>query len=255
MENKIVNENELKKEQQIELDSDFMKELNQVSKQLKTDEEIIYGYKPEYSKQNYGGDKTKTENKLEQNMIYDLNKDMNNLNLIELLINQNTNDNPFKEAYNIMNLKENNFSLNNNDLIFESLDILNANVHQFNDILYKIVDLNDNPQKKKNDKNSKILGEILNFLIQSNLLKNTILNMKISIEESFEKNKNNLKKEEIKQIENSIEKSKENENENNENENDNNKNNFNNNNINNDNFNNENINEENNYENNENELS
>jgi hypothetical protein len=195
MENKNVKENELKKEQQIELDSDFMKELNQVSKQLKTDEEIIYGYKPEYSKQNYGGDKTKTENKLEQNMIYDLNKDMNNLNLIELLINQNTNDNPFKEAYNIMNLKENNFSLNNNDLIFESLDILNANVHQFNDILYKIVDLNGN-SKKKNDKNNNILGEILNFLIQSNLLKNTILNMKISIEESFEKNKNNLKKEE-----------------------------------------------------------
>ena len=172
-----------------------MKELNQVSKQLKTDEEIIYGYKLEDSKQNYDGDYTKKENELEQKMIYDLNKDMNNFNFIELLINQNTNDNPFKEAYNIMNLKENNFSLNNNDLIFESLDILNANVHQFNDILYKIVDLNGD-SKKKNDKNTIILGEILNFLIQSNLLKNTILNMKISIEESFEKNKNTLKKEE-----------------------------------------------------------
>ena len=204
MENKIVNENELKKEQQIELDSDFMKELNQVSKQLKTDEEIIYGYKSGYSKQSYDYYNTKTENKSEQNMIYDSNEDINNLNLIELIINQNINDNPFKEAYNIMNLKENNFNLNNNDLIFESLDILNANVHQFNDILYKIVDLNDNPQKKKNDKNSKILGEILNFLIQSNLLKNTILNMKKSIEESFEKNKNNLKKEEDKKYQEAL---------------------------------------------------
>ena len=204
MENKIVNENELKKEQQIELDSDFMKELNQVSKQLKTDEEIIYGYKSGYSKQSYDYYNTKTENESEQNMIYDSNEDINNLNLIELIINQNINDNPFKEAYNIMNLKENNFNLNNNDLIFESLDILNANVHQFNDILYKIVDLNDNPQKKKNDKNSKILGEILNFLIQSNLLKNTIHKIKKSIEESFEKNKNNLKKEEDKKYQEAL---------------------------------------------------
>ena len=75
-----------------------MQELNQVSKHLKIDKEIIYGYKSEYFKHSCDGDYTKPENKSKQNMIYDLNKDMNNLNLIELLINQNVNDNPFKEA-------------------------------------------------------------------------------------------------------------------------------------------------------------
>ena len=189
------NEKEIKKQEQIEFDSGFLEELNQLSKNLKTDDEIMYDYKSDKSKLSCEDDNTIKENELGKNIINDSNKERNELNFSDLLINQNTNDNPFKGAYNIMNSNENKFSFNYNDLMFESLDILNNNILQFNDILNKIVNLND-ISKEKNDKYSIILGEILNFLIQSNLLKGTILNMKISIEESFEKNKNNLKKEE-----------------------------------------------------------
>ena len=79
--------------------------------------------------------------------------------------------------------------------MFESLDLLNSNVSEFNNILNKLVNLN-NTQNEMDEKEKNILGEIYGFLIQSNLLKDTILIMKKSIEESFEKNQNNLKKEE-----------------------------------------------------------
>ena len=55
------------------------------------------------------------------------------------------------------------------------------------------------------DKEIEILIEqIMEFLIQSDLLKHTISNMKKTIEDSFENNKNNLKSEEINKYEEAI---------------------------------------------------
>ena len=159
-----------------DMDPEFLKELNSLTKQLKTDEEI----QKDLKKNKESSDKK--ENEIKEN---------------------NINQNPFNEAFDKMNL--NNFYNNeNNDLIFESLDNLNSQVNQFNFLLNKSIDLNKNNNKDKetenkneiNEKQNNLLKEILDFLIQSNLLKDTILNMKKLVEESFEKNKNQLKPEE-----------------------------------------------------------
>ena len=159
-----------------DMDPEFLKELNSLTKQLKTDEEI----QKDLKKNKESSDKK--ENEIKEN---------------------NINQNPFNEAFDKMNL--NNFYNNeNNDLIFESLDNLNSQVNQFNFLLNKSIDLNKNNNKDKetenkneiNEKQNNLLKEILDFLIQSNLLKDTNLNMKKLVEESFEKNKNKLKPEE-----------------------------------------------------------
>ena len=159
-----------------DMDPEFLKELNSLTKQLKTDEEI----QKDLKKNKESSDKK--ENEIKENII---------------------DQNPFNEAFDKMNL--NNFYNNeNNDLIFESLDNLNSQVNQFNFLLNKSIDLNKNNNKDKetenkneiNEKQNNLLKEILDFLIQSNLLKDTILNMKKLVEESFEKNKNKLKPEE-----------------------------------------------------------
>ena len=159
-----------------DMDPEFLKELNSLTKQLKTDEEIQKDLK-----------KNKESSDIKENEIKE----------------NNINQNPFNEAFDKMNL--NNFYNNeNNDLIFESLDNLNSQVNQFNFLLNKSIDLNKNNNKDKetenkneiNEKQNNLLKEILDFLIQSNLLKDTILNMKKLVEESFEKNKNKLKPEE-----------------------------------------------------------
>ena len=117
-----------------------------------------------------------------------------------------------------MKSKEN-FNFDENDLIMEPLNSIYSKIYQFNSILEKTVNLdnNDNIGIKKDsngnivnkneivrEKERKILGEILDFLIESNLLKNTILNMKESIENSLEKNKNNLKSEENEKYQESL---------------------------------------------------
>ncbi len=187
-----------------EMDQDFLKELNDLSKQLKTDDEIIKEFKSKKSKENKDNDKinTKNKNKSEPN-INDNNTINNKINDINELF-QNNNENPFNEAYNIMNSKENNFNLEESDLMLDTLNIFNTKINQFNSYLNKSIgvnnknDTNDNNINKNemNEKESNILCEILDFLLQSNLLKDTILNMKKSIKESFEKNKNILKNDE-----------------------------------------------------------
>ena len=167
-----------------ELDPEFLQELNTFTEQLKTDEEIQKDIK---SKQ--------IQNNKEQKKIK---------------LEQKENENPFQEAFNIMNSNnQNSFGFENGDLMFESLNSLNNTMNQFNSLLNNTLNKNDNNKKddKNNDKNeinekqNNILEEILDFLIQSNLLKDTILNMKKSIEDSKEKNKNNLKPEEMQKYE------------------------------------------------------
>jgi len=171
-----------------ELDQEFLQELNTLTKQLKTDEEIQKDIKS-----------NQIQNKKEQDNLKQRNK---------------INENPFQEAFNKMNLKnQNSLGLENGDLMFESLNSLNSTMNQFNSLLNNTINSsNNNSEGEKNiqdkneinEKQNHILEEILDFLIQSNLLKDTILNMKKSIEDSKEKNKNNLNPEEDKKYQEAL---------------------------------------------------
>ena len=111
------------------------------------------------------------------------------------------NENLFKEDFN--NLKENDYY---NDFIsqsFQSLESINTLLSRFNSLLNK-TQKSDNKNGQLNEKEEKILTEILDFLIESGLLKGTILNMKNEIENSFENSRNKLKKEEIEKYEEAI---------------------------------------------------
>ena len=169
-----------------ELDQEFLKELNILTKQLKTDEEIQKDFKSKQIKSPNNQEKIKQENKRDEN--------------------------PFQEAFDRMNNNPNLFGFENNDLMFNSLNSLNSTMNQFNTLLNNTLNSNNNNGGEKNnedkndinEKQNHLLEEILDFLIQSNLLKDTILNMKKSIEDSKEKNKNNLKPEEDEKYEEAL---------------------------------------------------
>ena len=81
MENRNNNENEIKKGPQIEvLDSDFLKELNELSKKLKTDDEIINDNKSKKLEQNKDNNNIKTKNEFEQKKINKINTEMDKIN-------------------------------------------------------------------------------------------------------------------------------------------------------------------------------
>ena len=162
-----------------EMDKEFLEELNSLTKQLKTDEEIQKDLKLNQSKNKE--DKTKEKD-----------NDDNNIN-----------ENPFSEAFNEINSKNPNFfDFENNGLIFDSLNLLTSEMNKFSSTLNDSLNLNkkegekDKNENEINEKQNQLLEEILDFLIQSNLLKDTVLKMKKSIDDSLEKNKNNLKPEE-----------------------------------------------------------
>ena len=172
-----------------EMDPEFLQELNTLTNQLKTDEEIKNELK---SKQ--------TSNNLkEKEKINSENTD------------KNLNINPFQEALNMMNsYNKNLFTIDNNDSMIESLNELNSTMNKFNSLLNNTINMNNNIEEnnldnnKIDEKQNDILKEILDFLIQSNLLKDTVLNMKKEIDKSLEKNKNILKPEENKKYEEAL---------------------------------------------------
>jgi len=205
------NINQINQEPQIEeMDEEFLKELNQLSRQLKTDDEIINDYKLKNSIETDQKNIINNENSIKPienggnyNNNINNNITINEINdTNELLKENNINFNPFQEAFDLLNEKQNIFNLVENNVMLESLDTLNSTIAQFNSILNKTIGMNNNSksngdeQNGINEKENKILEQILDFLLQSCMLKDTILNMKQSIEDSLQKNKNNLTKEE-----------------------------------------------------------
>jgi len=205
------NKNQIKQEPKIEeMDEEFLKELNQLSKQLKTDDEIINDYKLKNSIETEQKNITNTENNIkptENGGNYNNNININtNINEMsdnnELFKDKNININPFQEAYDLLNEKQNIFNLEENNLMLESLDSLNSTITQFNSILNKTIGMNNNSKANGaekngiNEKENEILLKILDFLLQGGMLKDTILIMKKNIEDSLQKNKNNLTKDE-----------------------------------------------------------
>ena len=205
------NKNQIKQEPKTEeMDEEFLKELNQLSKQLKTDDEIINDYKLKNSIETEQKNITNTENNIKPtenggnynnniNIITNINE-MSDTN--ELFKDNNININPFQEAYDLLNEKQNIFNLEENNLMLESLDSLNSTITQFNSILNKAIGMNNNSKANGaekngiNEKENEILVKILDFLLQGGMLKDTILIMKQNIEDSLQKNKNNLTKDE-----------------------------------------------------------
>ena len=205
------NKNQIKQEPKTEeMDEEFLKELNQLSKQLKTDDEIINDYKLKNSIETEQKNITNTENSIkptENGGNYNNNININtNINEMsdtnELFKDNNININPFQEAYDLLNEKQNIFNLEENNLMLESLDSLNSTITQFNSILNKAIGMNNNSKANGaekngiNEKENEILVKILDFLLQGGMLKDTISIMKQSIEDSLQKNKNNLTKDE-----------------------------------------------------------
>ena len=191
------NKKELAPAQSIEeMGPDFLKELNNITKQLKTDNEIMNDYKSKHQSKlepnNYNISKDKNDISSNINQINDINNLNNDINL---------NDNLFKEDFN--KLKENDYY---NDFIsqsFHSLESINTSLNKFNSILYQTQKIT-NTNGKVNEKEDEILTNILDFLLESDLLKGTIINMKNEIKNSFENCINKLKQEEIEKYEEAI---------------------------------------------------
>ena len=173
-----------------EKDEEFLHELQSLTKQLKTDEEIQQDFK------------SQQKLKKEKEQKKEIDEKQNN--------NENSkNENPFNEAFNLMNSNGQNFlDFNSGNIMVDSLNTLSSKMYQFNSLLINTInhDKSNGEEDNKNEnaldeKQTHLMEEILDFLIQGNLLKDTVLNMKKSIDDSFEKNKNNLKSEENKKYE------------------------------------------------------
>ena len=167
-----------------EKDEEFLHELQSLTNQLKTDEEIQQDFKSQ------------------QKLKKEIDEKQNN--------NENSkNENPFNEAFNLMNSNgQNFFDFNSGNLMVDSLNTLTSKMYQFNSLLINTINHEKSNGKDDNqnendldEKQTHLMEEILDFLIQGNLLKDTVLKMKKSIDDSFEKNKNNLKSEENKKYE------------------------------------------------------
>ena len=112
-----------------ELDQEFLQELNTLTKQLKTDEEIQKDIKSKQNLSKIDKEKTKQENKI--------------------------NENPFQEAFDKMNSNnQNSFGFENGDVMFESLNSLNSTMNQFNSLLNNTINSsNNNTEGEKNIQN------------------------------------------------------------------------------------------------------
>ena len=161
-------------------DLDFLNELNNLTNQIKTDEEIIKDLKKD--------SKTRSSQNSNQNKNSDKNNNTNSKN-----------SNPFQEAYNIMNSKNSDFNLfNESNTFLESIENLHSQMNQMNNLLYKTLNMEcKNSENEINDNENNLMNEILDFLVDCDLLKNTISTMKKNIENSFNNSKNSLKDYEI----------------------------------------------------------
>ena len=173
-----------------EKDEEFLHELQSLTNQLKTDEEIQQDFK------------SQQKLKKEKEQKKEIDEKQNN--------NENSkNENPFNEAFNLMNSNgQNFFDFNSGNIMVDSLNTLTSKMYQFNSLLINTINHEKSNGKDDNqnendldEKQTHLMEEILDFLIQGNLLKDTVLKMKKSIDDSFEKNKNNLKSEENKKYE------------------------------------------------------
>ena len=187
-------------------DDNYLKKLNEISKKInkkpkkknnmnnKIDNEKLI---PKLNLINNNKD-NKNENKQFIESKKELEQNINKINEQLTLINES---NPFINAFN------NNNNITEKDLsnMFNEIE---SNLNGMNNLMEnflkgeKLSNEKDNNDNKENQ--MKMFEDVLDYLIQFDLLKETILNMKNAINEAFDKNKGNLNQNEINKYEESI---------------------------------------------------
>ena len=156
-------------------DDDFLNELNELSQKIKKEPKL---------KENSDiitPIKNNIESKEDNKNLLEAKKELeNNINKINEQFKFMNESNPFIEAFN----NNNNNNINEKDLsnLFNELEL---NLNGMNNIM-------------------EMFENVLDYLIKFDLLKETILNMKKSINEAFEKNKETLNENEKNKYEESI---------------------------------------------------
>jgi len=189
-------------------DDDFLKELNELSKKLNKEPELKNNMNNKIEKEklipnlinNIENKEKKNENKelIESKKI--LEQNINKINEQFNLINQS---NPFIDAFN----NNNNNNINEKDLsnMFNDLEL---NLNGMNNLMENFLKgekfSNENNINDNKENQIKMFEDVLDYLIQFDLLKETILNMKNAINEAFEKNKEKLNQNEINKYKESI---------------------------------------------------
>ncbi len=189
-------------------DDDFLKELNELSKKINEEPELNNNMnntieneklipKLNLMDNNIKNKENKNENKQIIESKKELEQNINKINEQFKLMNES---NPFIDAFNNNNINEKDLSN-----MFNELELnLNGMNNLMENILKeeKLSNQKDNNDNKENQ--MKMFEDVLDYLIQFDLLKETILNMKKAINEAFDKNKGNLNQNEINKYEESI---------------------------------------------------
>ena len=179
-------------------DDDFLNELNELSQKIKKEPKL---------KENSDiitPIKNNIESKEDNKNLLEAKKELeNNINKINEQFKFMNESNPFIEAFN----NNNNNNINEKDLsnLFNELELnLNGMNNIMEDFLKKENLSNENNNPNGKDYEMKMFENVLDYLIKFDLLKETILNMKKSINEAFEKNKETLNENEKNKYEESI---------------------------------------------------
>ena len=179
-------------------DDDFLNELNELSQKIKKEPKLKENSDIITPIKNNIESKEDSKNLLEAKK--ELEKNINKINEQFKFMNES---NPFIEAFN----NNNNNNINEKDLsnLFNELELnLNGMNNIMEDFLKKENLSNENNNTNGKDYEMKMFENVLDYLIKFDLLKETILNMKKSINEAFEKNKETLNENEKNKYEESI---------------------------------------------------
>ena len=179
-------------------DDDFLNELNELSQKIKKEPKLIENSDIITPIKNNIESKEDSKNLLEAKK--ELEKNINKINEQFKFMNES---NPFIETIN----NNNNNNINEKDLsnLFNELELnLNGMNNIMEDFLKKENLSNENNNTNGKDYEMKMFENVLDYLIKFDLLKETILNMKKSINEAFEKNKETLNENEKNKYEESI---------------------------------------------------
>ena len=179
-------------------DDDFLNELNELSQKIKKEPKLKENSDIITPIKNNIESKEDNKNLLEAKK--ELEKNINKINEQFKFMNES---NPFIEAFN----NNNNNNINEKDLsnLFNELELnLNGMNNIMEDFLKKENLSNENNNTNGKDYEMKMFENVLDYLIKFDLLKETILNMKKSINEAFEKNKETLNENEKNKYEESI---------------------------------------------------
>ena len=180
----------------MENDIDFLSELESLSKEIKPEKITEAKQKDVIEEETLKNDNNIPQSQYDINMQNAFMEVENHLKALSDKLKEQLNDgvnvdqmgdNPFIDAFTKMqNAPLDDFKLEDMNKLFEAMPQINTN-------------------EGKEEAQKKMCNEVLECLISSNLLNETVMNMKKTIEESLSKNKDKLNKEELDKYNKSIE--------------------------------------------------